>query len=317
MAGSEDEDDYMSMAIAEPTQPLAETSIQRVARKKREAALKAQVKSKAEKAADEVAAREAALATPLLDTSNKGFKMMAKLGFKHGDTLGADKGGRAEPIQVVLKEDRGGIGLDTEKKRKFREQVNHEAKRVKADEVEYRERVRLEREEIKREGQIWNAQRVAEELTSKAKEASGPLLEPKVTMPTPKTAGQPLSSINVLWRGLVRQRLESDGEKRMRHSLKSVRSRLPTYEDPDLDREDLLALGRDEKAGVFEEEVEEEFEGEDPELDDFNALPSEQRLERLVIYLRQEHHYCFWCKYQYSDEEAMGDCPGITEDDHD
>ncbi|KAF2806593.1 G-patch-domain-containing protein [Mytilinidion resinicola] len=316
MADSDDEDDYMSMAIAEPAQALKETSIQRVARKKREAALKAQVKSKAEKAADEAAAREAALATPLHDTSNKGFKMMAKLGFKHGDTLGADKGGRAEPIQVVLKEDRGGIGLDTEKKRKFREQMNHEAKRVKAEEGEYRERVRFEREELKREGQIRNAQRVAEELASKAKEDSSTQLEPKVTKPTPKNARQPLRSINVLWRGLVRQRLVTDGEKRMRHNLTSVRSFLPTYEDPDLDREDLLALGRDEKAGVFKEEVEDEVEQEDSELDQFNALPSEQRLERLVIYMRQEHRYCFWCKYQYSDE-AMSDCPGITEDDHD
>jgi hypothetical protein len=34
--GTEDEDDYMSMVIAEPTRPDKETSIQRAARKKKE-----------------------------------------------------------------------------------------------------------------------------------------------------------------------------------------------------------------------------------------------------------------------------------------
>jgi hypothetical protein len=35
-SGDEEDDDYMSMFIAEPTRPDKETSIQRVARKKKE-----------------------------------------------------------------------------------------------------------------------------------------------------------------------------------------------------------------------------------------------------------------------------------------
>jgi len=310
MADSGDEDDYMSMTFADPASQQNETSIQRVARRKREAALRAQVKSKAEKTKQEAAAREAALATPVLDSSNKGYKMMAKLGFKHGDTLGANQHGCAEPIQVVLKEDKGGIGLDTERKRKFREQMDHEAKRVQVDDGEYRARVRFEREELKREGQIRNAQKVAQELALRAKDdqqRSNPISpsEYKDEKPRLHATNEPLGKINLLWRGLVRQRLEIERGKRMR-------SLLPTYQEPDLDYEDLLGLGRDEKTGMFEEEVEEE----DAELDHFNALPSGERLERLVSHMRQEHRYCFWCKYQYPDESMSG-CPGITEDDHD
>ncbi|OCK81040.1 G-patch-domain-containing protein [Lepidopterella palustris CBS 459.81] len=317
MGNSDEEDDYMSMFIAEPTKPQQETSIQRRARKEREAEIRGRVKSKAEKQADEAAAREAALAKSL-DSSNKGFKMMEKLGFKPGDTLGATKHARAEPIHLVIKEDRGGIGLDTEKKRKFREQVEHEAKRVKADEGEYRERIRLEREEKRREGQILNAQKVAERLDNEAKdvavlgEVSNTEPEAQGKSSDTQRASEPSQSINVLWRGLVRRRLEKERERRMRYDLTQSLSRLPTYEDPDEDENYRLALGKENKWSSLEEELEEE----DPELDEFNGLPSDQRLGRLVLYMRDTHHYCFWCKYQYPDG-SMDGCPGTTEDDHD
>lgn len=62
---------------------------------------------------------------------------MAKLGFKAGQSLGkapldethADKDKpqqtthRSEPLNLIFKEDRGGIGLDNEKKRKIREEA--------------------------------------------------------------------------------------------------------------------------------------------------------------------------------------------------
>ena len=275
------------------------------------------MKSKAEKEADEMAARETALATSL-DISNKGFKMMAKFGFKQGDTLGPSKDGRAEPINIVVKEDKGGIGLDTEKKRKFREEVEHEAKRVKAEEGEYRERMRSEREERRKECQLINAQKVAERLDTEVKE-NRILAEKSDQLPdcqgkcwTSRRSTETLKSMNVLWRGLLRHRLEKEREGRMRYDLAQSRSRLPTYTDPDEDEDDRRAFGREEKWNILEEELEEE----DPQLEEFNALPVNERLERLVLYLRDTHHYCFWCKYQYHDA-SMDGCPGTTEDEHD
>jgi hypothetical protein len=57
-------------------------------------------------------------------------------------------------------------------------------------------------------------------------------------------------------------------------------------------------------------------EPEDEELEAFNALDPHERLRRLVMYLREKHRYCFWCKCRYKTVEMDG-CPGVTEEDHD
>lgn len=308
----DEEDDYMSMSFAEPIQDTTtgktgETSIQRAARKKRDGEARARAKPKAEIAADESAAREAALETAL-DSSNKGFRMMAKLGFKQGETLGTRADARAEPIRVTMKEDRGGIGLDAERKRKLRDEAEREGKKVKAEEGDYRERVRVEREVKRLEGMVIGAMSVAERLDEgrdmQAWEDDDRPQKDKGKPPSTEARG--LKNINLLWRGLVKHRREKEREKRMKYDLYQSLSRLPTYEDPDEDKDDKLAFGKEE------EEVDED----DSELECFNALDPLDRLMRIVEYLRQTYHYCFWCKYQYSDSEMDG-CPGITEEDHD
>ena len=56
-------------------------------------------------------AREEGLATAI-DQSNKGFAMMAKMGYAPGTSLGKDNTGRVEPIPVLVKEGRAGFGRD-------------------------------------------------------------------------------------------------------------------------------------------------------------------------------------------------------------
>lgn len=314
--GDDAEDDYLSMTFEEPQKPAKESSIQRIARLKREAEKRSHPKSKAELAAEETAAREAALATSI-GSSNKGFKMMAKLGFK-GGALGKDYGAgdvKSEPIRVTMKEDRGGIGLDSEKKRKFREEAEREVKRVKAEQgeqLDYRERMRREREEKRLEGQVIGAMMVCERLAEadEQKDASntsgGDKTDGNKSSDAAQVRSKPLASINVLWRGTVKHRMEKERERRARYDLHQSLSRLPTYEDPDEDKDFKLAMGKEE----------EELDEEDPELDEFNALEPTEKLEKLVNYLRKRWHYCFWCKFQYPDS-AMEGCPGKTEEDHD
>ncbi|PYI19182.1 hypothetical protein BO99DRAFT_148225 [Aspergillus violaceofuscus CBS 115571] len=350
----EEEDDYMSMVIEEPQQK--ETFTQRKRRQQREAEARARVPSKAERAADEAARRDAALATSALNPSNKGFQMMAKLGFKPGQALGKPESSqgtrpdepdarlRSEPLNLVIKEDKGGIGLDSERKRKFLEEAEHVAKKVKEDEGDYRDRVRLEREMRRAEAQVHAAQKVAERLDAEAETgeeppssaAKGKFCETPKTdgerevSPQDDTAGEPATSkpqkvkptsqINILYRGLVREREEKERNLQMRHMLQTSLSsgffpnpRLPGQNDPTLDRDDEEAIGgQREPSMVLEQELEED----DPELDEFNALDPSEQLSRLVRYLRDQHHYCFWCKYRYEDSEMEG-CPGVTEEDHD
>jgi Domain of unknown function (DUF4187)/G-patch domain len=262
--------------------------------------------------AEEKAAREAALSKSL-DASNKGFKMMKMMGFKEGSALGRGTtgDGMTEPLNIIVKEDRGGIGLDSEKKRKFREQVEEEAKRVKAEEGDYRERVRKEREERRLEGLVHGAQKVAEKLDTEADGEDEDNPQDNTRQPIPKLPRKvrPTSQINILWRGLVLHREQRDRERRMRYDLHQSLSRLPTYNDPDEDKDDKRALGTDNP-------LEEDVEQEDPELDEFNALEPAERLRRVVGYLREKYHYCFWCKYRYLDASMEG-CPGVTEEDHD
>ena len=50
-------------------------------------------------------AREEGLATKI-DENNKGFAMLAKMGYKPGTSLGKDNSGRVEPIPLQVKEGR-------------------------------------------------------------------------------------------------------------------------------------------------------------------------------------------------------------------
>lgn len=315
----DDEDDYMSMTIAEPTGPkVKETYTQRRHRLQREAEARAYTKPKAEREADEAAAREDALQRSLLShpttQKSKGLAMMSKMGFTPGKALGKgdNADARTEPVGISIKEDRGGIGMDNEKKRRFREEVEKEGKRVKADEGEYRERVRREREEGRLESLIGTAMRVAERMASEKEEelssGGGGDVAPKKGAQRSK----PLKTINILWRGLVRKREEAERDRRMRYDFHQSLSRLPTYDDEDEDKDDKKALGKTPIQYSLVEDLEEE----DPELEEFNALEPVERLQKIVNYLREEYNYCFWCKYTYPDKDMEG-CPGLTEEDHD
>ncbi|CAL5868669.1 uncharacterized protein PFLUO_LOCUS2896 [Penicillium psychrofluorescens] len=379
----DEEDDYMSMVIEEPVQQK-ETFTQRKRREQRESEARAKVPSKAERAAQEAARREEALATSTLDPSNKGFQMMAKLGFKPGESLGKREtaapasedstplaegrrpglglgAARSEPLNLVFKEDRGGIGLDSEKKRKIREDAAEAVKKIKHEEGDYRDRVREERELRRTEAQVRAAQKVAERLDGEAEgeplSSASPAerdnedgqddvdndeddggnkhqakndAKPPDEHATPeashrknkKPSVKPTAKLNVLYRGLVREREERERDLHARHALQTSlpssffpNPHLPTYDDDTLERDDRKALGLrlDPHTATFEQELEEE----DPELDAFNALDPAEKLQKLVVFLRETYRYCFWCKYRYETDEELEGCPGLTEEDHD
>ncbi|OTA64555.1 hypothetical protein K449DRAFT_404079 [Hypoxylon sp. EC38] len=317
----EEEDDYMNMTFGEELK-TTETSLQRRQRLKREGEIKGRVKSKAEQAAEEKAAREEALSQSLLESArakkSKGFAMMAKMGFKAGAALGSQDNAdaRLEPIRPEMKEDRGGIGLDSERKRKLNEAAAQSEKKLKVDETEFRDRVRREREQARMERQFYAGMKVCERMDEEKQGDSTQEKNGDESEEPPKKkrtlSTRPLKSIPVVWRGLVRSREEAERDRRMRHDLEQSSTRLPTYVDDLEDEDDKKAMGKIKTAYVPVEDLEEE----DPELEEFNALEVEERLRRLVEYLRKEHNYCFWCKCSYPGETMEG-CPGLTEEDHD
>ncbi|KAF2970857.1 hypothetical protein GQX73_g2694 [Xylaria multiplex] len=308
---SDEDDDYMNMTFGE--EPKAnETSLQRRQRLKREGEIKGRVKSKAELAAEEREAREAALSKSMLEGAqakkSKGLAMMAKMGFK-GGALGSKEnaGARVEPLRPEMKDGRGGIGLDSERKRKLRETAESVEKKVKIDENEFRDRVRRECEAARCERQVYAAMKVCERMDEEKQASSAAEGEAPGKKRTLST--RPLKSIPVAWRGLVRTR-EVERDQRMKQQ--SSTPRLPMYEDDLEDEDDKKAMGNTLDSYALVQDLDEE----DPELDEFNALEADVKLKQLVEYLRKEYRYCFWCKFEYPDN-AMDGCPGLTEEDHD
>ncbi|KUI66777.1 G patch domain-containing protein 11 [Cytospora mali] len=341
----DEEDDYMNMTFTDvaPTQP--ETSLQRRQRLRKEGLQRGHVPSKAELAAQERQKREEGLARSLIPDDaaaaaaakkSKGLAMMAKMGFKPGSALGKGGGGggaRSEPLRIEVKEDRGGIGADAEKKRKVQEAAAGAAglaKRAKLEELgDYRERMARERESARKERQVFAAQKIAERMDDErgvdGTEAAGGEGDgeegegkKKKKKKGGKMSSRPLKSVPVLYRGLVRQREEKERDRRMRYDLEQssggLSAKLPTYDDDNMDGDDKMALGRTEKKTVYMPA--DDLDEEDPELDEFSELDADEKLRRILKYLREKYRYCFWCKCDYPDEEMEG-CPGLTEEDHD
>ncbi|OQN97713.1 hypothetical protein B0A48_16033 [Cryoendolithus antarcticus] len=295
----EEEDDYLSMTFATTPAPK-ETSLQRTARLKKESLARAQLPSKQDKKAAATLAREKALATSLLDDApkSKAASIMAKMGFTPGSALGA-KGneGRLTPLEVSTREGKSGIGLEGERKRKVREEWQREGekvKRVKESEGEWRERVAREREEKRVEGAWWGGMKVIEGLAEGDEGAKSGSAADTVT---PKR-------VHLLYRPLVKSRLEAERERRARYDLHQSLSR--NVEQTEEDADDKLAFG---------DEVEDLEDEGDAELEAYESLPVAERLDKVVKHLRLEYRYCLWCKHRYEDEEMEG-CPGFTEDEH-
>ena len=306
----DDPDDYMSMAIPEPAQKTHETSAQRRRRKEREAEARSRPSSTRDNARAEP--------DPIAPTS-KGFKMLAALGYKPGAALGAENNpnGILQPIRVEVKEDKAGIGLESDKKRKVREEwerVEGIEKRMKAEEGEYRVRVANDREEKRVESLWWNAMKVLEGLQDDGTESTGdqdingwtPTAEDQTRASAArKEPKRPLKGIDLLYRPLIKDRVEKERERRMRYDLQQSSTRNTNYNDLEEDDTDKLAYGNEE----------EELEEVDEELEQYIAMTRAERLEKAVGALRDRWNYCFWCKYRYEDDDMEG-CPGLDEDSH-
>ncbi|KAI8468044.1 MAG: G-patch domain-containing protein [Monoraphidium minutum] len=66
------------------------------------------------------AARAEALAAPL-PAENKGFALLSKMGYRPGQGLGRGQQGRAEPVPLVLKSGRAGLGVEEARAQRKRE----------------------------------------------------------------------------------------------------------------------------------------------------------------------------------------------------
>ncbi|EMR11715.1 hypothetical protein PNEG_00149 [Pneumocystis murina B123] len=273
---NEDDDDYLTMALPDLSSSLISTRERKVyAQRERGICKSYQVR--------EHERRKEALSSSLMDFEkpSKAMTMMFKMGYRKGEALGQKQSeGKLEPLEINMKTDRLGIGHKTMQKQK----IEQEIQKIRENEIDYESRMRLEREKKYLEAKVLEAQKVCENLDKKES-----LDEPR--------------KINVLWRGLVVQRIEKEMEKRRRHGI---------FDRPE-DSQDFLS---DEIKPPRHTHIEWN-EDEDMELYAFNQLDPGIRLEKILDFLRQNYNYCFWCGYAYQNEEELSTyCPGKKEEDH-
>ncbi|CAM6028796.1 unnamed protein product [Sphagnum balticum] len=93
------------------------------------------------------AAASDSLAPEILPETNIGFKLLKKSGWKEGTGLGASEQGRLAPLETHIKQDRRGIGAETNKKKRKQGETEKEQKGLSKKARKARARAQQEQEQ--------------------------------------------------------------------------------------------------------------------------------------------------------------------------
>lgn len=228
-----------------------------------------------------------------ISSDNKGFAMLAKMGYKQGDAIGKSSGnsssaatdvkrGIVEPIGIQIKSDRGGLGREaalkqlSEKRAEIRRQrllgANKDGQKISTE--EYRRRQTQKAEEKQMESNLGKCQRACEKLDSTV----GTICEPAM-----------------VWFWPQRKKVGEDTEETSDKEESEDEAELEEYE---------VILFLISLLSSFTNLV-------------TFILQTAEKLEMLTNYLRTTYCFCHWCGTHYNDSTDMNEnCPGPTKDDH-
>ncbi|XP_065202472.1 G patch domain-containing protein 11 [Planococcus citri] len=224
--------------------------------------------------------RQEGLEKPL-ESGNKGFAMLQKMGFKPGTSLGKSDTGRTEPIPINLKADREGLGRTQMKK----EIIEKKLKEFRPDNIsttEYRSRLTGKVVQKQTESDFRKSQKICETLdTDKG------ILEPQEK-----------------WYWLS---TDPEIEKEKKAAAKAEK------------RKKRMASGYDNDSDEYSENDDSEDASDEKDDDDDDDVPLDvsEKLNNITSYLRNTYYYCIWCSVKYNDEDDLkNECPGRTRDEH-
>ncbi|ERL94739.1 hypothetical protein D910_12013 [Dendroctonus ponderosae] len=107
--------------------------------------------------------------TTAISNENKGFRMLEKMGYKSGESLGKSRSGIKEPIDIVLKQGTSGVGRESHTKEMISKRQQLKIKNLKHFETQFR----LANKERKNLAQIrkdfFKVQKICEELDFRKK----------------------------------------------------------------------------------------------------------------------------------------------------
>ncbi|XP_018394246.1 PREDICTED: G patch domain-containing protein 11 [Cyphomyrmex costatus] len=163
-----DDEDYMSDKFLQNTEQNVSSSLIYNHSDKREFALmkkKAEIQSRNKPIrVVEAEKREEGLSSAITST-NKGFEMLMKMGYKPGQGIGKTQSGMTEPISVEVKEDRHGLGKML-KKDSYKTR-NTNAKLDNMNTTDFRNRIAQEKAEQLQKTDLYKSQKVCQELDAK------------------------------------------------------------------------------------------------------------------------------------------------------
>ncbi|KAJ3156384.1 G patch domain-containing protein 11 [Geranomyces variabilis] len=281
--GSDSEEDYMSEALLHTLapQPNVDTYSKRRGRTIQEQKTKGHTKPIWEQERER---REEGLAAEI-GAENKGFQMLAKMGFKKDEGLGnpdlPDDARLRAPIEVVMRERKRGLGhspppAPSSKRGRTPSPDTAVPEQLTTD-------FRLQKRQRLTEAKTMRALRKARRICETLDEAAG-------------------IQRHLLW--LPDEPPSRDAEDEIGASGRGETTLERLVERECYERE-------------FEKEHQQELEKLELEVDPFAELEPTVQLAAVSSYLRELHRYCIWCGMAYQTSEELRDlCPGETEDDH-
>ncbi|TGZ61342.1 hypothetical protein CRM22_008044 [Opisthorchis felineus] len=281
-----EEEDYMSDAFLKKldSAPPGLVTVRSVARERyREEASKKGIQLS--KTVKEAVLREEGLKKQV-DSSNKGFGLLLKMGYQPGQGLGKNAEGRSEPVPIEIPDGRGGLGLASAMKERLHAVSEKRRLMLKAEQEQFRTFMAEQFKQCRVRNQLVAVRSVCYQLD----------MEKSITVP-----------IHPYYWPI--QADKEDTETKEDASNEAVQPAVPKrrrVEHRNFDLSDLPDVPPNPNRG--------ECSDSSSESEDETGQYSEELLGRIVRYLRRKHSFCFWCSVQYdSQEQLTRDCPGPDE----
>lgn len=232
---------------------------------------------------------KASLDIPILSDSI-GLKIMQKMGFKIGGTLGRQDNAKSslmEPLSIRVKTDRKGIGSTTFK-------VADKSKFNPATVEKYRLT-------SKDKHAATRNRKILEQLQRFCFHESG---DDVCISEDPEKIGE----VNVMWRKCAKELISKPKGRKLLFNENVSKAQEVSSSSEGVGNDNGIASESSTGTSTVKESV---------ESDQFDSLTTNEQLLKLLTYSRQAYFYCPYCSVRYEDEKDMQDnCPGPFETDH-
>ncbi|XP_076647056.1 G patch domain-containing protein 11 [Halictus rubicundus] len=165
-----DDDDYMSDKFLQGTDKSSSSSLlyrhadkRKLDLLKKKIEIEAKLKEKHSVKYMEQEKREAGLSSAIA-SSNKGFELLMKMGYKPGQGIGKTESGMTEPIGVEVKLDRHGLGKGIKRKQTESKSSADNSKLDNKSMKDFRGRIAQKRAEQLSKADLYKSQKICEQL---------------------------------------------------------------------------------------------------------------------------------------------------------